>query len=212
MDQFAGRQQGQPFNHFDHFPANVVQVPTTSIHQWWKNKCPRDGCKCSNYTTESCPWWNAFLLHFLSAQSCACGRKAWKSLRAFLCKCFLTVKKKKKNKRLKRLPHQPITVLLGSSCLLPWQLPVNIPTEFSHWQRERDILSLQKINWTFLRKIEDVMVLQYLHMWTVHSCKLTPLTLTCNLDQQRLSACGLLQIKMSSLVYKLYFLLGNQFC
>lgn len=57
----------------------------------------------------------------------------------FSCVCaFLTVKRKeKKVKRFFFSPAQAITALLGSSRLLPWQLPVNIPAEFFLSAEER---------------------------------------------------------------------------
>ncbi len=53
-------------------------------------------------------------------------------------------------------PAQAITTLLGSSRLLPWQLPVNIPAEFSHCQGESATFSLQQIDWTFPQKIREL--------------------------------------------------------
>lgn len=36
---FADRQLAQPFNHFHHFTANLVWVPSTFIHYWLEMKC-----------------------------------------------------------------------------------------------------------------------------------------------------------------------------
>lgn len=65
---------------------------------------------------------------------------------------------------------QPIAAQWGSSRLLPWQLPVNIPAEFPRRQGESTTFLLQKINWTFLQKISKLCVevgtvAPYLHMF-----------------------------------------------
>lgn len=85
-------------------------------------------------------WWDAFC--YMAGRPCGCcsGPQHIFFFFFFSCVCaFLTVKRKEK--KVKRFffffPAQAITALLGSSRLLPWQLPVNIPAEFFLSAEER---------------------------------------------------------------------------
>ena len=89
---------GRPFNHFGHFTANVVWVPSTFIHYWWENKC------LSGILDAAITWLNhplmmgCLLLHGWSSV----WMLLWASTQFFFfsfssCVCaFLTVKKKRK--------------------------------------------------------------------------------------------------------------------
>lgn len=49
------------FNHFGHFTANVVWVPSTFIHYWWVNKCLPSILDAAITKLNHPPqWWDAF--------------------------------------------------------------------------------------------------------------------------------------------------------
>lgn len=163
---------GRPFNHFGHFTANVVWVPSTFIHYWWENKC-LSGILDAAITRLNHPLvMGCLLLHGWSSV----WMLLWASTHFFFfffsCVCaFLTVKRKKK--KVKRFffffPAQAITALLGSSRLLPWQLPVNIPAEFFLSAEERVPLfsATDKSIGHSWRKCKGRRALPYLHMLEV---------------------------------------------
>lgn len=130
---------GRPFNHFGHFTANVVWVPSTFIHYWWENKC-LSGILDAAITRLNHPLvMGCLLLHGWSSVWMLLWASTHFFFFFFLCMCFPYSKKKRKKSEafFFFFPAQAITALLGSSRLLPWQLPVNIPAEFFLSAEER---------------------------------------------------------------------------
>lgn len=88
--------------------------------------------RCSNYPTESSAHDGMpFVTWLVVRVDVALGLNTFFFF-FFLCMCFPYSKKKRKKSEafFFFFPAQAITALLGSSRLLPWQLPVNIPAEF----------------------------------------------------------------------------------
>lgn len=141
---FAVSQLGGMFDHLGHFIANVVWVPAAFIHYWWENKCLFRVDAAATQLNHPL-WWDTFtkclVIHVYTG---ALGLQTQQSYNrwSFLYVCFVTVKND-------GFPAQPITKLLGSTCLLPWQLPVNILGEFS-LTRESTTSCYTEIDWTFL--------------------------------------------------------------
>lgn len=94
--------------------------------------------RCSNYPTESSAHDGMpFVTWLVVRVDVALGLNTFFFF--FLCMCFPYSKKKRKKSEafFFFFPAQAITALLGSSRLLPWQLPVNIPAEFFLSAEER---------------------------------------------------------------------------
>lgn len=156
---FPVSQLALPFNHFGHFTANVVWVPHAFIGYWLKSKCLRGIQRAAmtplNHPCDEvfCRWLVVCVslwLWGLKLTVCCWGLCICYSIKKnmlfflYYCCCFFRL--------------QPIAAQLGSSLLLPWQLPVNIPAEFPRWRWESTAFLLQKINWTFLQKISKLCV------------------------------------------------------
>lgn len=98
---------------------------------------------CSNYPTESSPYDEMLFVAWLVIHVDV-------ALGEFSCVCVCFPYSKKKSKRwvggggdAAFSSSGNLYTLLGSSRLLPWQLPVNIPAEFSHRRGESATFSLQ---------------------------------------------------------------------
>lgn len=114
-------------------------------------------------------WWDAFC--YMAGRPCGCcSGPQHIFLFFFLCMCFpYSKKKRKKSEAFFFFPAQAITALLGSSRLLPWQLPVNIPAEFFLSAGERAPLfsATDKSIGHSWRKCKGRRALPYLHMLEV---------------------------------------------
>lgn len=107
-----------------------------------------------------------------------------------MCVCFPYSKRKSKRWREKKNAAFSSSgnhcTLVGSSRLLPWQLPVNIPPEFSHRRGESATFSLQTNRLDIPAENEGAEP-------GGRRCN----TCTCDLTDLELSTCGSRQIKVA---------------